>query len=1381
LLKEDVTFLKVEAAENERAALPRASLGSSYKFEDIDYRSYGFPPALRGTGAHAMCEAIGRTSEGGFPALQLRSPEIVKGFSGAPVWNHTTQLVVGMVVSIFPPGQPPGFQMGETSFIRTIEAIRAVGEPTVPPDSEVGSGAHEEVVSLKLLPGSPYRGLEVFLEQDKEFYFGRDGYIEELISTLDRLKVVVITGISGAGKSSILRAGLAKGLSRWSYPSLQNRSTVVSVPTSNPILTLLGSLEGEFQLTAGSLKSLETSSSVSRPQELRPQEVAEAVHGSIGSSRLIVVVDQFERLFTDCHDENIRSRYIQLLVSLGDMGAKVLLGIRADFLQSLEQYPALRSNASTILLLQMNEEDLRQSIESPAEALGRYVEPEATRALISDVKDRPGDLPLLEFALSELWKEDNDKGVLTYGSYAGLGYDTPTQKITGAQGAIIKRAEEEWVALKNASGKALSILDFERIFLKLVQLSSGTATLVFPSSRRAWLAEFDEDSRKHAESLANSFLLTQGTESTAEPTVEVAHEALIRQWSRLSGLIEPNTGFITWYANEFALEFRSWLRSKKSHSTLLSGKKLTTAVQWTLRAPELLHGPASDYVNASRNRRRIKYSALAGAFALLLLVVAALLVVERQKEVSHALDLHEAGLVDIKDHDYDSAEVLLATSLQYDDDPGARQHFLTARVNGMKVERQLAVDGTAIASSDSGEWLILRQAPKGQEKRTHLSIFNTLQNSLVGTLLADEDTRIAISADGQHIAMTDANGALEILKMVGDSRPHFEIAYTWPSESGVDSIAFSPTGEYLAVGRLDGTVELRDGQTGSLHTATKDHRGAVHVVRFHPTEPIIVSGGGDRTVWQWDTQRRNSRKLGEHEDYVSSIAVSPNGRRIVSGGADGAVRVWQLDSQTQEQSDLKRQTQKQASSALIQTFTGHTGNVTSVAIENHGLVCSGGEDGTVRIWDTIVGSEVVQFDAQGQVDHVAFDVVQNGVTAVGEAAQEKTFIRTWNIGDREEGATLYNSGPVTTVALDASGHEVAAAGQDGLITVWDLGARKLIRQPLEVPPPHAIWSLAFTPDGHLISGGEDGVVRLWDLQKGTALSIDSRTSFQPSTTSASPCPQIRATDPANIWSIAINPSRPVAAVGVASDKLSCIYLVNLTSWTIINRIPHPYGSVWSLGFSRDGRLLAAGSGDKKVRLWDLSEIGVPVGPCKEFDPQSEIWGVRFTPDGKMLITSGLDRYVRRWNISDTRPAKEFDPKYYHLGLVQSMDLDPTGMFAVTASVDQTVKLWNLTSLEVVTLAGHDRPVWWVVFSPDGQKIVSGGLDRRVVIRDLSAIRRVLRDNPKKLLEEAQKETCLTVASPTHFYNQLLLRMIGQDDVVYTNCIVPARLPNVPKE
>ena len=428
---------------------------------------------------------------------------------------------------------------------------------------------------LRLPAGCPYRGLEPFTEEHVDYYYGREHATSQLLTSLAARDFVPVVAVSGGGKSSLLQAGLAKGLRDRPVVGLAQRIRCYQRVSGQPHAELLHSLAQHGILL---------------PQELAaapPQELAAAIRGAVPPTELIVVVDQFERLYTDCQDAE-RKRFVELLLRLATDTVKVVIGLRADFYHLALADLGERLAAGQVALAPMSEQDLGQAIAAPAEKLLRSFQPGLTQQLIADVRGRPGDLPLLQFALTELWERDAAGGVLTEETYRGLGVELPDgTHLPGAQGALIRRAEQLWQDLGPADQ-----LRLQRILLGLIAAQpaeTSAASLVVGTrdlSRPARLAQWDEDDQRLIQRLIDARLLTADrAPAGGQPTVEVSHEALLRAWPRLQSWLEKRSQFVQWRAQDLAPNLERWLDSNKNPEFLLPRSLLDPALRWLNELP----------------------------------------------------------------------------------------------------------------------------------------------------------------------------------------------------------------------------------------------------------------------------------------------------------------------------------------------------------------------------------------------------------------------------------------------------------------------------------------------------------------------------------------------------------------------------------------------------------------------------------------------------------------------------------------------------------------------------------------------------------------------------------------------------------------------------
>jgi signal transduction histidine kinase len=611
---EDLAVLRVEGVIP--PGVRPADLVSSARCVGRTARTFGYPKSKEDDGLSAECQVVGSTEEAGHPVLQLRSQEVSYGFSGAPLWDDESGGVIGVVMSIVGMRRSqgaelpfdPAWRQTETAFARPIELVRKL------------------LPRLTLRNECPYRGLEAFRSLDSHLYFGRDRDTSNLLSALSDHDFLCVLGLSGSGKSSLLRAGLNKGLILTNLPGLSGRTVTHLIPSPQPMLDLflaLGSMPG---VGIGQLaKSVGVScSDFPTEEERRFLNDTLVESGTVGlglknmpSSRGILVVDQFERLYTDCAEERVRDQFIFSLLALAGDEIKIIVGVRADFYGRLLTNRELHQTLieGLVQVSPMNEAELREAILGPAQAHNCIVEPQLVERLVADVKEQPGSMPLLEFALAELWRLDGAGGTLTLSSYDNLGFQMPDgTQYRGLRGAVAQRAEAAWELL--GRGRSATPNDvgarqkaLQSAFMRLVspetQLLAGGPTPC--TSRRAWKSEFSEIEADVVETLVQARILSTGIDSLYRvPTVEVAHESVIDAWPRLRRWIAEKRAFIEWYASELVPGMRRWLTHDRVEDLLIPEHKVGEARDWLTFQGADLAGEAHEYIQSSidRNARR---------------------------------------------------------------------------------------------------------------------------------------------------------------------------------------------------------------------------------------------------------------------------------------------------------------------------------------------------------------------------------------------------------------------------------------------------------------------------------------------------------------------------------------------------------------------------------------------------------------------------------------------------------------------------------------------------------------------------------------------------------------------------------------------------------
>ena len=409
---------------------------------------------------------------------------------------------------------------------------------------------------------NPYKGLRVFTEADAAEFFGRDRLVAELIARLTRPgtdgRLLTVVGPSGCGKSSVVRAGLLPALRQGAVPGSSEWYSVDMVPSSHP-----------FEELEATLLRI----AVNPPDRLLhqltdgPRGITRAIKRVLGdgTSELVLVVDQFEELFTLCDDEEERRLFmVGLAEAVRDQHARVrvVLTLRADFYDKPLRYPELATlvKASTVPVTPLAPDELERAIAEPAERVGVELEPGLVAGIVADVIDQPGALPLLQYALTELY-ERRVSGMLTNDAYVALG---------GLAGALSRRADDLTDALDAAGQDSV-----RRLFSRLVTLGEGSEDM----RRRALRSELTDVPDDVLDQFGAARLLSFDRDpSTREPTVEVAHEALIRQWPRPRAWLDEGRDGLRLHRH-ITTSARSWEAAGRDDGELYRGARLDAAAR----------------------------------------------------------------------------------------------------------------------------------------------------------------------------------------------------------------------------------------------------------------------------------------------------------------------------------------------------------------------------------------------------------------------------------------------------------------------------------------------------------------------------------------------------------------------------------------------------------------------------------------------------------------------------------------------------------------------------------------------------------------------------------------------------------------------------------
>ncbi|BDH02839.1 hypothetical protein [Streptomyces seoulensis] len=1135
----------------------------------------------------------------------------------------------------------------------------------------------------------PYRGLASYRQEDARWFFGRERGTEALVAQLRAAEsgggLVMLVGASGAGKSSLLNAGLVPALEEGSPAGGDGgaRTVLQLVPGADPLgeltrrIPALAPLADEARAAgeeartpaAGAIREAVAAWALGRSPGTPavtipgPRSSPESpAPGTRRTARPVLIVDQFEETFTLCPSESDRRAFVQFLHAActpgptGPAPVQVVLGIRADFYEECLGYPELADALQHrhMVLGPLTTAELREAVTAPARAVGLELEAGLTELIVREVSaDGPrgahdaGVLPLLSHALLATWQR-RKAGRLTVAGYRAAG---------GIQGAVAATAERAWSGLDPAARTAARLL-----LLRLVRLGEDTQATRRRGTRRQLAAEStDPDKTEESlEALVRARLVTLDAE-----TVEITHEALLHAWPRLRHWIDDNRGDHL-LRQRLEEDGRAWEDSERDSSLLYRGSRLEQARGWAESAGDTyLTRGALDFLAASvRLRRRTVLVSRAAVAALTVLAVlaagTAVVAWQQRNDAVFEQVLAEADRVQHTDPSLAAGLDLVAHRLRPDDE-GAYSRLISI------VNAPLATPLT------------------GHTGAVYLTSFSP-DGKLLATASYDRTVRLWDVSDRGHPRPLGA-----------PLRGH---------RSWVSSAVFSPDGHTLAGAGDDGTIHLWDvtdpAHPRSLGEPLTGHDGTIYLVAFSPDGRTLASAGEDRTVRLWNVadphRARPLKTLREHTAPVRSVAFSPDGRTLASAGDDDTVRLWDVADPRHPE-------------ARREVLRGHTDLVHSVAFSPDGKVlASGSADDTIRLWNVAdparpaaLGSPLTGHT--GPVWSVAFSP-DGGRLA---AASADSTASLWNVTDpaspSQVGEPLAgSSGEMYALGFSPDGRTLATGSGDGKARLWAMPTSDMTGR-----------SAAFRPDGEVLAtAARDGRVRLWRVTApGRPVALGA--PFMPAdggqrTLMFAPDGRTLAVLTGNrsvyLWNVR-DPAHPV----VAGPPLK-----------LMTRF---MGSD-ALAFSPDGRILATAYDDHRLRLWNVTD---PARPAPYGEPlaghRGYINALEFTPDGRTLASGSADGTIRLWNVRQpARPAPRGRPLTGHSGPVNALEYSPDGHTLVSGGDDDTVRLWDVTDPGSAApigrpLTGHTESVTSLTFNADGQTLASGGNDNTVRLWDLT--------------------------------------------------------------
>ncbi len=1187
-------------------------------------------------------------------------------------------------------------------------------------------------------PGEPpFKGLQYFEEADSDLFFGRELLTAKLIDRLRHTQfLLVIVGASGSGKSSLVRAGLIPALKNGQLIDGNRRTEgstdwhiFVLTPTAHPLQALAAALTYDSP-------SITVTATLTDDLTNDPRSLSLFLARSNSKRHFLLVIDQFEELFTLCHDEFEREAFIDNLlttvsfalpVNTGEVagGVTLVIALRADFYAHLAQYPELRDAVvqQQEYIGPMTTDELRRAIEEPANRGHWEFEPGLVDLILRDVGDEPGALPLLSHALLETWKRRAGH-TLTLKGYADAG---------GVRGAIAHTAES---AYQSFSDDEQSIT--RDIFLRLTELGEGTEDTRRRASFAELLSQADnpDEVRRVLNRLAEARLVTLG-----EETAEVAHEALIREWPTLREWLDEDREGLRLHRHLTDAAY-GWELLGRDPGALYRGAHLARAREWASSHLKALNTGERVFLNASidqqqheererqeQRRRELKAAqklaeaereraeeqtrsanrlhsrnrviTSIGSIAIILALLTAMFGLQSNRNASTAQENALTAQL-AKNNALNAQATADAERLRAENE----NHLATSRELALAANSNLTVD------PELSMLLSLHGLSVARTSEAESALHSAVQASRVHITLKHnaEVWAVAYSPDGSHLATTCEDGSVKIW----DAATGQELlSFSIPAPG---DIKFSADGKRLAIASGN-NAGLWDASTGRQLQLLAGHTGAVQTLAFSPDETRLATASEDHTAKVWDLRTgRELLTLSGHTDIVDGVRFSPDGTRLVTSGWDSIANVWNL-----------------ATGQKLSSLSGHVLVGASYAPDGIQIMTSE-SSGPIQILDSETGRELLRLSGPAGYGSIIFTPdhtrVING-TLSGN-------VIVWNVAtDQELFSFPAHTSSVTSVAVHPDGLHLATASADGTVKVWDIspqGSREFLTlSGLTGPGPKAI----FSPDGtKLATSGSSNTAVIWDAATGRALITLTGHTDAVWDLAFSPDGSRLATSSmdltARVWDVKIGKelfklTRPGHGDGVIGGLFSGIIAVVYSPdgkrlatagadgtaiiWDAATGEPVLILSNQGLGFtnlafSPDGTKLATGTELTQdiATIWD-STTGKKL---RNFQMPNRVWGLAFSLDGEKLLLSGAGGVVKMWNV---RTGQSLFSLLGHTDSVLDFAFSPDGSQVASASNDGTAKLWDASNgKELLTLLGHASSVASVSFSPDGTRLATASND-----------------------------------------------------------------------
>ncbi len=1206
---------------------------------------------------------------------------------------------------------------------------------------------------------NPYKGLRAFQERDAADFYGRERLTQQLISRFSENRFLAVVGPSGSGKSSLIKAGMIPALRQEAIPGAHKWFIADMVPGTHPL--------EELELALLPI-AVNPPPSLLEPMQKDERGMLRTIRRILPDEEdatLLLFIDQFEELFTLVEDDKRRQHFLNsLLEALNAPRSplRVVVTLRADFYDRPLQIQPLAQlfKENSEIILPLTQEELTWAIQEPARQTGVGIEPSVITAMVADVVEQPGALPLLQYALTELFEERQDH-TMTLAAYDALG---------GVSGALALRAEELYASFEPAGQEAT-----RQLFLRLVTLGEGvedTRRRVRQSEVEGLkIAEGATDFASQTSAVLTAFgryrLLTFDRDlTTREPTVEVAHEALLREWPRLRRWLEGSRENVR-LQRLLAASAAEWITAEKDSGFLLRGSRLDLFADWSDRSNLALTQTEDSFLTASITARQQRRAEEQARQRRELEIAQQLAATERQRAEEQELSAQNLrrraiylGIALVIAAIWAIAAVYAGIQ--------ATNNAETAVINANTAATQESL--AAARAEEALESAAAAATAESVAQENEIAAVTAQETAVAEGIRADEERNAALAAEAeadlqrgiaeQERDLTRSRELAGQAKLNQDSDPELSIllalealsvAHTTEAETVLHEVIqssrvrdryigppgvfmgpidISSDGKYLAaVGYEDHIGRVWDTETGEeIFTLEVPLVGSAFRIDFSPTNHQLATLGQSETFTLMFHDVSTGELVTQVDlpipiEEVSYFTLSPDWNQLaVSFG--NSLEVWDL---VNDQLLLNLPI-----SADEPTLAFNPGGQHLLTTAN---------DEPARLWDIDSGQLLLELAHNtGWVTPIFSPngnllIFRNGTTN----------LEVWELNQSDDGElsanylhTLVHGNAIFYLAFNSDGTQFASASRDQTVKVWDPLTGELL-----VELPHGTDNVAgvvFSPDNtQVYSGDWNGSIRIWDITfAGAAESPPLFIKQEAHDIALSRDGNLLATSHLNgvialwnmhtgenLWSVEghsdwvldidISPDATLIATA-SSDGTAKVW--DAMSGEILltfdkhgeGKVGGVFSGVLEVAFSPDSNYLATAGADKRARLWDLrsgEEVQVFSGHT------GGLTNVVFSPDGTVLATSSdePDVAVKFWNVATGEEM--FSISADHADRIWGLNFSPDGQLLATSGGDATVKLWQLDFENgagnlLATLTGHNGTTGGVIFSVDGRFLASRG-------------------------------------------------------------------------